>query len=517
MVSDRECEDSWALLFRTVLYDEVAHRFFRRYWRAMNVERPIAGRIVPALQMATMSNAGNHRRELSAKLRSLPSVDRILSEAALGEALERWPRVHVVDAVRTEVDVARTLMVDGRDAPSAPEEFANLAERALRDRLQLSLRHVVNATGVVIHTNLGRAPVSDAAALAMTTVAGAYSNLEYDLESGARGSRSNHLESLLQATTGAEAGIAVNNNAAALYLAISGHCAGKQVIISRGQSVEIGGGFRIPDVLRDAGAELVEVGTTNRTRPDDYAEAVTEQTAAILRVHSSNFRIVGFAEEPTLSQLREVADEAGIMLIDDIGSGCLLDTRDFHLAYEPRPQDSIDAGADLVLFSGDKLLGGPQGGVIIGNQGAVSPLRRHPLMRALRLDKAAIAGIAVTLQHYLAEEAVDAIPIWRMIATDASELQSRAEMWRTSLGAGDVEPSESPIGGGSLPTETRPTFVWSLAHAQASDTASMLRDRETPIIARVERNSLVLDPRTVMPDEDHIILDALREIVGGIG
>ena len=463
-----------------------------------------------------MSHVGNHRRELSAKLRSLPSVDRVLAESALGDALERWPRAHVVDAVRSEIDTARTLMVNGRDAPSAPEEFASLADRMLRDRLQPSLRHVINASGVVIHTNLGRAPVSDAAALAMTTVAGAYSNLEYDLDSGARGSRSDHLEPLLQATTGAEAGIAVNNNAAALYLAMSGHCAGKQVIVSRGQAVEIGGGFRIPDVLRHAGAELVEVGTTNRTRPEDYAEAVTEETAAILRVHSSNFRIIGFAEEPTPTELREVADDAGILLIDDIGSGCLLDTRDFDLAYEPRPQDSIDAGADLVLFSGDKLLGGPQGGLIIGNENAVAPLRRHPLMRALRPDKAAIAGIAATLQHYLADEAVDAIPIWRMIAADAAGLKRRAERWRSALGAGEVVPSESPIGGGSLPAETRPTFVWSLVHPHASDAARILRDRETPIIARVERDCLVLDPRTVLPDEDHAVLAALREMVGGV-
>lgn len=463
-----------------------------------------------------MSNVGNHRRELSAKLRSLPSVDRVLSEAVLSEALDRWPRVHVVDAVRSEIDIARTLLVNGREAPSAPEALADLAERTLRVRLQPSLRHVVNATGVVIHTNLGRAPVSDAAALAMSTAAGAYTNLEYDLESGARGSRASHLESLLQATTGAEAGIAVNNNAAALYLAMSGHCAGKQVIVSRGQAVEIGGGFRIPDVLRHAGAELVEVGTTNRTRPEDYAEAITEQTAAILRVHSSNFRIIGFAEEPTLADLREVADEAGIMLIDDIGSGCLLDTRDFDLAYEPRPQDSVAAGVDLALFSGDKLLGGPQGGLIIGREEAVAPLRRHPLMRALRLDKAAIAGIAATLQHYLADEAVDAIPVWRMIATEPAELERRADLWRSSLGAGEVEPSESPIGGGSLPAETRPTFVWSLVHPHASEAARILRDRETPVIARVERDRLVLDPRTVLPDEDHAVLDALREIVGGV-
>ena len=463
-----------------------------------------------------MANSRNGRRDLSAKLRSLPSVDRVLAESALADALDRWARPHIVDAVRSELEVARSLLVNGREAPSAPSELAELAERMLRGRLQPSLRHVINATGVVIHTNLGRAPISDAASLAMSEAATGYTNLEFDLKQGTRGSRANHLESLLQAVTGAEAGIAVNNNAAALYLAISGHCAGREVIVSRGQAVEIGGGFRIPDVLRQAGAILVEVGTTNRTRPADYAEAVTEYTAAILRVHSSNFRIVGFAEEPTLAQLRHVATDAGILLIDDVGSGCLLDTRDFGLTYEPRPQDSIDADADLILFSGDKLLGGPQGGIIIGKQTTVDPLRTHPLMRALRLDKAAIAGLAATLQHYLAGEAIDAIPIWRMIDMEASELQKRVQQWQAALGGGQVEASESPIGGGSLPAETRPTFVWSLEHPHPLDAARSLRDRETPIVARVERERLILDPRTVLAGEDQAVITALHEIVGGV-
>lgn len=466
--------------------------------------------------MVTMPNSRNERRELSAKLRSLPSVDRVLSEGVLCDALDRWPRPHVVEAVRSELDVARSLLVNGRDAPCAANELADLAERMLRGRLQPSLRHVINATGVVIHTNLGRAPLSDAAALAMSAISSSYSNLEFDLEMGTRGSRANHLESNLQAVTGAESGIAVNNNAAALYLTIAGHCSGKEVIVSRGQALEIGGGFRIPDVLRHAGATLVEVGTTNRTRPSDYADAITDQTAAILRVHSSNFRIIGFAEEPTLGQLRRVADEHDILLIDDVGSGCLLDTRDFGLTYEPRPQDSIDAGVDLVLFSGDKLLGGPQAGLVIGSHDAVDPLRRHPLMRVLRLDKSAIAGLAATVQHYLSGEAVSAVPIWRMIAMEPAELQQRAEDWRAALGAGEVERSDSPIGGGSLPAETRPTYIWTLEHPHLTDAARSLRDSETPIIARVERDRLVLDPRTVLPGEDETVLAALQEIVGGV-
>ena len=468
----------------------------------------------------TMSNLANERADLSDRLRSLPSVDRVLSESALHEAHGRWPRQQVVEAVRAQIDLARSQIRNGGEASIAAVDIADSAWRALEAGLRPSLRRVINATGVVIHTNLGRAPVSEAAARAMSEAAGGYSNLEYDLDRGERGSRANHLESLLQALTGAEAGIAVNNNAAALYLTMAAYCHGREVIVSRGQAVEIGGGFRIPDVLRDAGATLVEVGTTNRTRASDYAAAMSRDTAAILRVHSSNFRIVGFTEEPSLAELREVAEQNAnwvpTLLIDDVGSGCLLDTREFGLAYEPRPQDSIEAGADLVLFSGDKLLGGPQAGLLVGKRAAVDRLRSHPLMRVLRPDKAAIAGLSATLQHYLLGEAVEAVPVWRMIAAQPEDLRKRAEMWRSSVGAGEVESSDSAIGGGSLPAETRPTFAWTLDHPRPTEAARALRERETPVIARVEHDRLILDPRTVLPDEDSAVIEALRQLVGGL-
>ena len=468
----------------------------------------------------TMSNSAHERADLSDKLRSLPSVDRVLSEPALGEAAARWPRPQVVEAVREELESARSMLSNGREASVSASEIAESAQRALDEQLRPSLRRVINATGVVIHTNLGRAPVSEAAARAMSEAAGGYSNLEYDLDRGERGSRANHLESLLQALTGAEAGIAVNNNAAALYLAMAAYCNGREVIVSRGQAVEIGGGFRIPDVLRDAGANLVEVGTTNRTRASDYEAALGTDTAAILRVHSSNFRIVGFTEEPSLAELRAVADSNAngvrALLIDDVGSGCLIDTRQFGLAYEPRPQDSIAAGADLVLFSGDKLLGGPQAGLIVGKRSAVDRLRSHPLMRVLRLDKAAIAGLGATLQHYLLGEAVECVPVWRMIGAEAEQLRERAEMWRAAVGAGETESSDSAIGGGSLPAETRPTFVWSLDHPHPAAAARALRGQEIPVIARVEHERLILDPRTVLADEDSAVIEALRQLVGGL-
>ena len=462
----------------------------------------------------TMSITANQGADLSDKLRSLPSVDRVLSEPALSKTLMRWSRQLIVETIRAEIDSARAMLSTGRDASCAASDIAESARQSLEARLRPSLRRAINATGVVIHTNLGRAPVSQAAAQAMSEAAGGYSNLEYDLDQGARGSRANHLTSMLEALTGAETGVAVNNNAAALYLAVAAWCAGREVVVSRGQAVEIGGGFRIPDVLRDAGATLIEVGTTNRTRASDYAAAVTERTAAILRVHSSNFRIVGFTEEPAIAELRQVADDAGIMLIDDIGSGCLLDTRQFGLAGEPRPQDSVEAGADLVLFSGDKLLGGPQAGLIIGKQTAVDRLRSHPLMRVLRLDKAAIAGLSATLQHYLLGEAVDTIPIWRMIAAEPEQLRERAEQWRTAVSAGKIEPADSAIGGGSLPAETRPTYVWTLMHPHPSSAARRLRERAVPIIARVDHDRLILDPRTVLPGEDAEVIAALQQLLG---
>ena len=460
-----------------------------------------------------MPPAADRSSDLSAKLRSLPSVDRVLSDAALEGALAAWDRSQVVDAVRLVIDDVRLLLASGLDEDADSSAIAARACGLLESRLRPSLRRAINATGVVIHTNLGRAPVSEAAARAMSEAASGYSNLEFDLEGGTRGSRAGHLEGLLSAVTGAETGVAVNNNAAALYLTIAAHCAGREVIVSRGQAVEIGGGFRIPDVLRDAGAELVEVGTTNRTRASDYADAISERTAAVLRVHSSNFRIVGFTEEPPIGEMRSVATEAGALLIDDVGSGALLDTREFGLSHEPRPQDSIAAGADLALFSGDKLLGGPQAGIIVGKREAVEPLRRHPLMRVLRPDKTAIAGLAATLQHYASGEARSEVPVWRMISASAEALRERAETWRAAVGAGDVAQAESAIGGGSLPGETLPTFVWSLPLERPSEAARALRSRDVPVVARVERDRLLLDPRTVLPGEGDEVAAALREIV----
>jgi L-seryl-tRNA(Ser) seleniumtransferase len=388
------------------------------------------------------------------------------------------------------------------------ESVLGLAEAVFR----ASLKPVINATGVIIHTNLGRAPLSEPAIEAMAAVSRGYSNLEFALEAGERGSRASHLEPALRQLTGAEAGVAVNNNASALLLTLTGLCGEREVVISRGQAVEIGGGFRIPDVMRQSGARLVEVGTTNRTYLRDYEAAITEETAAIMRVHASNFRIVGFTESPLLQDMARVAHEHGVLLIDDIGSGCLIDPRPYGLSWEPTVQESVAAGADLTLFSGDKLLGGPQAGIIVGKTALIEQLRRHPLMRALRLDKAAIAGMHATLLHYLRGEALTRVPVWRMISMPLAETDKRARRWAKAIrGASRVVDGRSMVGGGSLPEESLPTKLVAIPGdgAHVSELARRLRTGLPTVVARVERDTLLLDPRTVLPDQDQALVAAV--------
>ena len=414
--------------------------------------------------------------------------------------------------VRQALAAARVAIVEGREAPSEGQIVENVLGLA-QTTLGASLRPVINATGVIIHTNLGRAPLSEEAIEAIAAVSRGYSNLEFDLEAGERGSRYSHLEAALRQVTGAEAGIAVNNNASALLLALSALCAGREVIISRGQAVEIGGGFRIPDVMRESGALLVEVGTTNRTYLRDYEAAINGNTAAIMRVHASNFRIVGFTESPALKGLGRLAREHGLMLIDDIGSGCLIDPRPFGLAHEPTVQESVAAGADLTLFSGDKLLGGPQAGIIVGRERLVEQLRRHPLARAVRMDKAGIAALHATLLHYLRGEALEKVPVWRMIATGLPEISRRARRMARALGpAARTLDGRSMVGGGSLPEESLPTKLVAIAGegAYVSDLAKRLRAGAPAVVGRIEGDALLLDPRTVMPGEDEAVVGAVK-------
>jgi len=447
--------------------------------------------------------------------RSLPSVDRLLADERL-YGLANGTGAVLTNLVRDTLDSARGAIAQGQAPPSYDELVESVLQRA-DSVFQPSLRSVINATGVIIHTNLGRAPLSTETLAAMESISHGYSNLEFDLVQGERGSRYTHLETLLSQLTGAEAAIAVNNNASALLLTLSALAQGREVIVSRGQAVEIGGGFRIPDVMRQSGARLVEVGTTNRTYRRDYEEAITSETAAILRVHTSNFRIVGFTETPSIEELALLAHEKTLLLLDDLGSGCLLDTGQFSLAEERTVQASLAAGADLATFSGDKLLGGPQAGIIVGRAELISDLRRHPLARALRMDKASIAGLAATLSHYLRGEAVEKIPVWRMVALPLPAIARRARRWAKAITAAGaparVADGRSMVGGGSLPEESLPTKLVAIGGSDIDVVAlaQRLQSGEPPVIARIEKGALLLDPRTVHPEEDRALVAAITK------
>jgi L-seryl-tRNA(Ser) seleniumtransferase len=454
--------------------------------------------------------------EIQEELRKLPSVDRLLQEDAVAALVERWGHELTVEAAREALDAARQVIREGGLCPP-PEALSQETGERLAARLRPTLRPAINATGVIVHTNLGRAPLSAEARAAMDAVALGYSNLEYDLEAGQRGSRYVHAEELLCRLTGAEAALVVNNNAAAVLLILMTFARGKQVILSRGQLVEIGGGFRIPDVMRQSGATLVEVGTTNRTYARDYEAAIDEDTAALMRVHRSNFRLLGFVHEPSLAEMVALAEERDLYLFDDLGSGTLLDTAPYGLAHEPTIQESVAAGASLVSCSGDKLLGGPQAGLILGRAELIVRLKRFPLTRALRVDKTTLAGLQATLHHYLLGEATKKVPVWRMICQDEALLARRARAWVRKLkGLGvtaEVMPGRSTVGGGSLPGETLPTHLVALPVASPDAVAARLRAGEPPVITRIEDDRLVLDPRTVLAEQEAGLWQLVAEAV----
>ncbi|MFN3336773.1 MAG: L-seryl-tRNA(Sec) selenium transferase [Thermomicrobium sp.] len=453
------------------------------------------------------------------QLRSLPAVSTLLQLPEIHPFAEALGERTVVQVAQEVLAAARRRILAGESSHDVVLWLQHELQRLTRPRLE----PVINATGVIIHTNLGRAPVSEEAALAMLEAAHRYTALEIELESGRRGGRMAELSRLLSLLTGAEAGLVVNNNAAAVLLVLTTFCAGRSVLVSRSQAVEIGGGFRIPDVLRQSGARLVEVGTTNRTYVRDYAEAITDDTAAILSVHWSNFRIIGFTAQPELRELAELAHTRGLLLIEDLGSGALLDTAAFGLAHEPTVQEAIAAGADLVCFSGDKLLGGPQAGIIVGRKELIERVERHPLARAVRADKTALAGTAATLRHYLRGEAVEKIPVWRMIATPVEVLAERCRAWAEQLRdliEGEIIRTEATVGGGSLPGETLPSVALALPAAtiarrvpglSVDELARRLRIGQPPVVGRVEEDRLLLDVRTVFPEQDEALIQALRQ------
>jgi L-seryl-tRNA(Ser) seleniumtransferase len=426
-------------------------------------------------------------------LRDLPSVDALLRTAA-GEALvDEHGRPAVVETLRAVLQEARA-------ANEAPAQEGLLETAARRLARPPSLRPVLNATGVIVHTNLGRAPLAEAAIERVSEVAAGYSTLEYDLAAGGRGSRHDHLCDLLSNLTGASAGLAVNNNAAAVLLCLAATAGGGEVLISRGQLIEIGDGFRIPDILAQSGARLVEVGTTNRTSIADYHRAITSETRAILRVHQSNFRIVGFTAHPGLEELAEVAG-ADVALIDDLGSGALLDLPD--LLDEPTARASIEAGADLVCFSGDKLLGGPQSGIIVGTAEAVGQVKRHPLARAMRIDKLSLAALEATLELYRnPAQALAQVPVLRSLGEPAERVRARAERLCQRLG-GELTETTAKVGGGALPLLELESFACALEGGD--ELAARLRKCDPPVIARVQEGRVLLDCRTLRDQDCDLI------------
>ena len=433
-------------------------------------------------------------------LRDLPSVEQLLQNS--NQLLQEYGRPLTLEALRLTLEEARARFKAGSDvALPSTEVILSQAESHLAVWTMSSLLPVINATGVILHTNLGRAPLSRGTIQAMKDAAENYSTLEYDLEKGQRGSRLIHAESILQKLTGAEAAIVVNNNASAVLLVLTVLARRKHVVISRTQLVEIGGGFRVPDVMKQSGAKLVEVGTTNKVRLSDYREALEEPTALVMRAHRSNFKIVGFTEEPELKEIVDIAHREGVPVVDDLGSGALLDTARYGLAHEPTVGESLAAGVDLVCFSGDKLLGGPQAGIIVGKKELIDRIKKHPLARAVRADKTCLAGITATLLHYLKDEAEQEIPVWRMMSYTVEELRLRAEAWRETLGQGEVVPSESTVGGGSLPEECMATFVLAIHVKSPERFLKRLRQADPPVIARTENNRVLFDPRTVLDDE----------------
>lgn len=456
---------------------------------------------------------------MSSEFRRLPSVDKILSDERIRQFEAVYPRELLVNLVRQRLERERLSILASNPCASV-DEIVQAIDMQLRGLARPSLRPVINATGVILHTNLGRAPLNREAMAVMETAARGYSNLEFDLDSGTRGSRQVHIESVLCQLTGAEAALVVNNNAAAVLLGLAAVARRKEVIVSRGQAVEIGDSFRIPDVMRQSGAKLVEIGTTNCTYAADYEQAITPHTAALMRVHSSNFQVIGFTHSVTLEELVTLGKKHNLPVLDDLGSGCFLDTTAFGLGPEPMVQQSVAAGAGLVFFSGDKLVGGPQAGLIVGQKELITRLRRHPLARAVRIDKIRLAGLAVTLAHYIKGEALKKVPVWSMISMPLAEIERRAHTWVDDLGfPAQVVDGESMVGGGSLPGSTLPTKLVAIGKpgrkkgpSLAQMLAQRLRSQDTPIIGRISGDFLLLDPRTVFPEEDEIVLKALKEL-----
>ena len=445
-------------------------------------------------------------------LSAIPSVDAILQSSSADILINTAGKELAVKAIRQSLDQIRKKMISGTPLPNVDVIIKDANEFA-REWMRPSLFPVINASGIILHTNLGRAPLSDDTIKAMQEVSASYNNLEFNLQKGKRGKRSIHAEEILKKLTGAESALVVNNNAAAVLLILSALAKRKKVIIPNSQLVEIGGGFRVPDVMRQSGAKLIPIGTTNRIHLSDYLQALGDGASLVLNAHHSNFKIIGFTTEPKLEEVIAAAHNHSVPFVYDLGSGALIDTSHYGLAHEPTVFEAMSAGADIICFSGDKLLGGPQAGIIIGTSELMEKVKRHPLARAVRADKTCLSGISTTLTHYLKGEAEDKIPIWKMIALDIDTIHQRAQNWKKSIGQGNVIKGKSMVGGGSLPGENLPTYLLALDVPKANKFLTRLRALPFPIVARIENNQALFDPRTVLLNQEDAFLLGLKKVL----
>lgn len=458
---------------------------------------------------------------------SIPKVDELLLNDQVLMLQDLFPRSAVVDAVREELDALRARIKNMEDDAADtlvidPDQLAVLIATRLEGIFGDHLKRVINASGVVIHTNLGRSLAAPSILAHLAEISGRYSNLEFDLETGKRGTRYSHVEDILCRLTGAEAALVVNNNAAAVMLALSTLASGKEAVISRGQLVEIGGSFRIPAVMEASGAKMIEVGTTNKTHLKDYREAVTEQTGVLLKVHTSNFRVLGFVQEISIEELVKLGNDLKIPVMEDLGSGSLLDLSKYGLTKEPTVSESLRGGADVVTFSGDKMLGGPQAGIILGKKRYVDAMKKNQLTRALRVDKMTLALLESTLKLYLDEElALSEIPTLRMLTANKEDLTKKARKLKKLLdkevyeGASQLVDGESEVGGGSLPLEKLSTMLLSVTAEKisANEAVNRLRGLEVPVICRVQDDKLLFDPRTIFDDELDLVAKSIRSVL----
>lgn len=451
------------------------------------------------------------------KLRQIPSVEKVLESPELQVDIDKFSHTLIASAVKESVEIAREEIKKSKDSVSI-QKIISKTKDLLRDQTSSALQPVINATGVILHTNLGRAPLDEESLSFIQEVSANYNNLEFDLKEGKRSKRGIFVEKLLCLLTSSDAALVVNNNAGAVLLILTAMAKDKEVIVSRGELVQIGGGFRIPEILSLSGATLREVGTTNHTTISDYTRAITRRTALLLKVHQSNFKMIGFTERPSIHELVKLGKKHKLPIVEDLGSGVLLRTEDFHLAHEPTMMEALSTGADLICFSGDKLLGAPQAGIILGKKKHIDSLKKHPLHRALRLDKMFLAGLEKVLLHYLKGEATKRIPVWQMIGTPWEVLRARAEKIRNELKESGIEilinKSSSTIGGGSLPGEILPSVTISVNRPviSANIQSQLFREQSPPIIGRIEDQNFVLDLRTVFPHQDELLTSAIKNI-----